>query len=208
MAVCVSCGKRKGKRSCPALAGLICPRCCGTKRIVEIACPPTCPYLTHERYQGERILSQSVSPFQKRYLEAARQGEASLETLIVLDVHVADFLRENPDFPLAALRDGLGYLRRATSPLETVQRPATAFEAWLHDRLLPLVEEKNLQRERLAQAAEETLAFFDQCVQDIEALRSYLRFVAAFVGDAPRPWAEDGPRGGRGGPGGGLIVPG
>src|SRR5262249_37174423 len=43
--LCVSCGKRKGKRACPALRGLICTTCCGTKRLKEIACPGDCQYL-------------------------------------------------------------------------------------------------------------------------------------------------------------------
>ena len=42
---CISCGKRKGRRTCPALTGLICPTCCGTKRLHEIACPSDCTYL-------------------------------------------------------------------------------------------------------------------------------------------------------------------
>jgi hypothetical protein len=43
---CWSCEKVKGKRSCPARANaLICSRCCGTKRQVEISCPADCPYL-------------------------------------------------------------------------------------------------------------------------------------------------------------------
>lgn len=42
---CISCGKRKGRRTCPALSGLICPTCCGTKRLHEIACPSDCTYL-------------------------------------------------------------------------------------------------------------------------------------------------------------------
>jgi hypothetical protein len=47
--LCVSCGQRKGKRACPALRGLICPTCCGTKRLKEIACPPDCQYLVTAR---------------------------------------------------------------------------------------------------------------------------------------------------------------
>lgn len=43
--LCVSCGQRKGKRACPALRGLICTTCCGTKRLKEIACPADCQYL-------------------------------------------------------------------------------------------------------------------------------------------------------------------
>ena len=41
--------KRKEKRSCPALGRSICSVCCGTKRLVEINCPPDCPHLAASR---------------------------------------------------------------------------------------------------------------------------------------------------------------
>ena len=45
VSTCNHCGQRKGKRSCPALAGAICSRCCGQHRLVEIACPSDCVHL-------------------------------------------------------------------------------------------------------------------------------------------------------------------
>ena len=45
MTDCVYCRKRKGKRVCPALDGLLCPQCCGIHRLREIACPSGCAYL-------------------------------------------------------------------------------------------------------------------------------------------------------------------
>jgi hypothetical protein len=47
--VCPLCQKRRGKRACPALKEQICAVCCGTKRLVEIRCPPDCPYLVTAR---------------------------------------------------------------------------------------------------------------------------------------------------------------
>jgi hypothetical protein len=47
--VCPSCGTRKGRRECPALRSRICTICCGTKRLVEIACPADCIYLSSAR---------------------------------------------------------------------------------------------------------------------------------------------------------------
>ncbi len=47
--LCSSCGSRRGKRACPALGREICAACCGTKRQVEIRCPPTCAYLSSAR---------------------------------------------------------------------------------------------------------------------------------------------------------------
>ena len=45
VSICCHCGHRKGKRSCPALAGAICSRCCGQHRLVEIDCPSDCIHL-------------------------------------------------------------------------------------------------------------------------------------------------------------------
>jgi hypothetical protein len=47
--VCPVCGKRKARRACPALGRDICAVCCGTKRQVEIRCPPDCGYLSVAR---------------------------------------------------------------------------------------------------------------------------------------------------------------
>lgn len=43
--LCATCRSRKARRGCPALGASICPVCCGTKRQVEIPCPPDCGWL-------------------------------------------------------------------------------------------------------------------------------------------------------------------
>ncbi|MCK4775340.1 MAG: hypothetical protein KAT30_11160, partial [Candidatus Krumholzibacteria bacterium] len=40
---CAACGRR-ARRICPALAGMICPACCGIGRGTKIECPPDCSY--------------------------------------------------------------------------------------------------------------------------------------------------------------------
>lgn len=47
--LCPLCRARKARRACPALQQEICAVCCGTKRLTEIACPPTCGYLQSAR---------------------------------------------------------------------------------------------------------------------------------------------------------------
>jgi hypothetical protein len=47
--ICPLCQQRRGRRACPALKQQICAVCCGTKRLVEIRCPPDCPYLVTAR---------------------------------------------------------------------------------------------------------------------------------------------------------------
>lgn len=43
--VCPLCSRRAARRRCPALDRDICAVCCGTKRVVEIHCPPDCGHL-------------------------------------------------------------------------------------------------------------------------------------------------------------------
>src|SRR5687768_9993573 len=55
---CPSCGHRKARRDCPALCRTICPVCCGTKRLTEIACPPTCGYLATAREHPAAVVKR------------------------------------------------------------------------------------------------------------------------------------------------------
>lgn len=58
MATCPLCSTRKAKRFCPALARAICPVCCGTKRLVEIACAPDCQYLSTSRAHPPAVVQR------------------------------------------------------------------------------------------------------------------------------------------------------
>jgi hypothetical protein len=47
--LCPLCGTRRARRGCPALGKQICAVCCGTKRLVQIQCPPDCVWLASAR---------------------------------------------------------------------------------------------------------------------------------------------------------------
>jgi hypothetical protein len=55
---CPLCGSRKERRACPALHQTICPVCCGTKRLAEIACPDDCVYLTSAREHPAAVVKK------------------------------------------------------------------------------------------------------------------------------------------------------
>jgi hypothetical protein len=55
---CPACGHRKARRDCPALGQTICPVCCGTKRLTEIACPPTCAHLAAAREHPAAVVKR------------------------------------------------------------------------------------------------------------------------------------------------------
>ncbi len=65
---CALCDKRKAKRSCPAKDGSICALCCGEKRVLELDCPESCPYLISGRERESADfgkLLQSQDTFQR-----------------------------------------------------------------------------------------------------------------------------------------------
>jgi hypothetical protein len=56
--LCPSCDQRKARRECPALAKTICPTCCGTKRLTDIACPSDCRYLSTARAHPASVVKR------------------------------------------------------------------------------------------------------------------------------------------------------
>jgi len=85
---CISCGKRKGKRICPALSGLICSECCGTRRIKEINCPPECTYLKDAQIHTIERVNESPTDFK----------ENQWTLFLYLERVVYKFLAEFPGF--------------------------------------------------------------------------------------------------------------
>jgi hypothetical protein len=53
--LCKICGKRRARRSCPAVHGDICTLCCGTEREVSLSCPLECESL-QEAHRHEKPL--------------------------------------------------------------------------------------------------------------------------------------------------------
>ena len=78
---CSLCGTRKARRSCPALGRQICPTCCGTKRLKEINCTPTCAYLGNAEAHPPAVVQRQRErdlPMLVQMIEGltAQQGEA------------------------------------------------------------------------------------------------------------------------------------
>jgi hypothetical protein len=104
---CPSCGQRKGRRACPALRQSICPTCCGSKRLAEIACPSDCGYLHAARAHPAAVVRRqqeldvaTVIPALRSLTERQHQLFFLFHTLIarhvpegfgsLLDVDVAE----------------------------------------------------------------------------------------------------------------------
>src|SRR3989449_3331870 len=85
-ATCVYCQGRKGKRSCPALNGLICSTCCGENRLTKIACPADCPYLEagtdYQRQRVGELFRQDRRRVYREVIEVGGEKAAGLFNLI------------------------------------------------------------------------------------------------------------------------------
>ena len=117
---CPLCRTRKAKRTCPAVGQQICTVCCATKRLVEIACPPTCIYLT----TGQRHPAATVKRQQERDLAVlltalGRLSEPQLQIFFVIHAFISRFAPDGLSLVDSDVAEAAGAL--ATS-FETASR--------------------------------------------------------------------------------------
>jgi hypothetical protein len=99
---CPLCRQRKAKRSCPGVGQEICPVCCGTKRLVEIACPPTCVYLeSAQRHPAAVVKRQQEADLTVLMGALGRVSEQQLQLFFLIQSFVTRF---------SAKADGIGRL--------------------------------------------------------------------------------------------------
>ena len=92
---CPLCRSRKAKRTCPGVGAQICTVCCGTKRLVEIACPPTCIYLTTaQRHPAVKVKRQQEKDLGVLLTALGRLSEPQLQVFFVIHTFISRF---NPD---------------------------------------------------------------------------------------------------------------
>lgn len=117
---CPLCRTRRAKRSCPGVGQQICAVCCGTKRIVEIACPPTCIYLeTAQRHPAAAVKRQQEHDVAVLLAALGQLSEAQLQIFFVIQTFIARFQPEGLTLVDADVAEAAGAL--ATS-FETASR--------------------------------------------------------------------------------------
>jgi hypothetical protein len=89
---CPLCEQRNTKRACPALGKDICAVCCGTKRLVEIACPPDCRYLeAAQRHPAAAVKRQQEHDLVTLMTALGRISERQLQLFFLIQSFVAKF---------------------------------------------------------------------------------------------------------------------
>lgn len=187
---CSRCGSRKGLRRCPALAGPICPRCCGANRLVRIACPTACPHrAAHEAFQREK---QGV-----RYREVLALQNADLrerEDDFRLLLAVADLVERAAE-RIPGLSDGdvarsLDETSCQLSPISLVTQAPSSLTRLLLEELSPLVAEGKVPRDRLREGLGR-LAKIAAAMRDPSAPRAFLQGLSHYL-DSTLPRRDEG----------------
>ena len=89
---CPLCRIRKPRRACPAVGEDICPVCCGTKRLVEIACPPDCVYLeSAHRHPAAAVKRQQQRDLAVLMSALGRVSEEQLQLFFLLHTFITRF---------------------------------------------------------------------------------------------------------------------
>lgn len=119
--LCPLCRQRKARRACPALGQQICAVCCGTKRLVEIRCPDTCPYLVSAREHPPAVVQREQQRDVGALMHTMRNVTERQQQLMFLLLGV---VRRYEGDPLQALadRDVAEAAQSLASTLETANR--------------------------------------------------------------------------------------
>lgn len=145
--LCPVCHQRKAKRSCPALGQPICAVCCGTKRLVEIACPSDCGYLSTARIHPPAVIQRQLE-LDRAMLLPVLQGLSERQARVFLML-AAVTSRYQPDTLQTLVDDDIAQAAAAlASTLETAAKgivyehqPASLVAARLLTELKGVVDE-------------------------------------------------------------------
>lgn len=195
--VCPLCGARKARRACPGVGQAICAICCGTKRLVEIRCPPTCGYLHAARAhpaaveQRQRELDVSVIAPTIRDL-TERQQQLFFLLLGVIQGQADDPLRPLIDADVADAASALAatYETSARGVIYEHQTRSLPAQRLVSDLQGTLAELGREGRQRLVEReAPQALRAIEQGVRAVSAPPSagrtaYLELVRRVLGAA------------------------
>jgi hypothetical protein len=129
MSACPYCTRRKGKRPCPALSGLICSPCCGEHRLVRISCPSDCMYLDSGSDYQQKRLGEQFMPIRRDFYRELGElgGEKAVALFNLIEIITFGYFEGRRDGQDAEVVASIQALRRTLSPLHIPSAPMPVF---------------------------------------------------------------------------------
>lgn len=181
MSKCLYCRERKGKRPCPALDGAICSQCCGTHRVVSIACHSDCAYLdTNVEYQQKRAgdqFEQERRAFYKDLLE--QSGDKAAEMFYFLEAVTFKHFQARSDAQDGEVIAAIQALRRSFSPIHVPEGMAPPFTEALKKEYKAFMEGEKPDTQMVSEVLDRGLTFISEFSGT--GLRSN-RFLSGLIG--------------------------
>ncbi len=181
MSKCIYCHERKGKRPCPALRGAICSQCCGTHRVVRIACHSDCVYLdANVDYQQKRVgdqFEQERRAFYKELLE--QSGDKAAEIFYFLEAVTFKHFQARSDAQDGDVIAAIQSLRRSFSPIHVPEGMTHPFTEALKKEYQAFMEGEKPDTQLVSEVLERGLTFITGFSGD--GLRSN-RFLNGLIG--------------------------
>ena len=194
--ICPLCRRRRGKRACPAKGEAICSQCCGTKRRVEIDCPPGCTFLdgAHAGAWEGRTADRDarrVGPF----LEGLSEAQGRLVLLSLVGIAAIRARRREIDDRL--LLEAVRALRKTVETREKgilyEHQAEDARAQGLAHELAELFEARDDEGRTHAPADRDLAPGLERLERAIEAARGEGESAHAFLDTAARLAARLGP---------------
>jgi hypothetical protein len=178
---CAYCHTAKGKRTCPALEGMICSACCGENRLIHITCPADCPYLeAGTDYQRQRVGELLRQDRRRSYRELIETGgEKAAALLNFIELVTYSYFHNKPAALDAEVLAALEFIRRLLSPLHFPAPNVPAFSQYLHKEFKAYVEREKTDPQQAQAVVDAAL----QLIQEFSGtgLRSN-RFLTVLIG--------------------------
>jgi hypothetical protein len=178
---CAYCHTGKGKRSCPALKGLICSTCCGEHRLTTIRCPAECPYLeAGTDYQRHRVGELFRQDRRRAYREVYEIGEEKAAGLLnLIEVVCFSYFHDKSTALDGEIITALQFIRRLLSPLHFPAPAVPAFSQYLHKEFKAYLAQEKIGQEKAQQVVDLALSLINQFSGD--GLQSN-RFITGVIG--------------------------
>lgn len=187
---CKSCNVKQAKRQCPGLKALICPSCCGMKRLKKIRCPDNCQYLENISFQETKFYEANKKKWFSEHYQQVFDNMGLFTSLMGIEKFFITFQTQGEYLDRHMAYKGLQFLRRTLSPISHIEGELSAFEEYLQNTIKYLKDDPEQGKEILP-ALDYLIKRFEEKIVTDKEFSEYMLFIKGFFKTAGMDVTED-----------------